>query len=198
MTESKTITRGASAFRISLVAFAIVAVAAFALAPTASAKTLKVKKTGGTTLTLDAGTAAALTSLGVTVSPIAPAKGVSGGVRFPVTGGKLDSKTLAGNIRHSGGLRFSNGTTTVDLTRFTINIDSDPDLVATVGGSRVSILKLDLSNLKNRSKGNSIKLSGVKATLTAEAAAALNGAFGVTAFTEGLTLGTASVKTTVR
>lgn len=198
MTTTKSLSRGSFAMRISILSVAFVAMLAIALAPAASAKTLKVKKTGGTTVKLDAGTAAALTSLGVTVSPIKPAKGVSGGVRFPVTGGKLNSKTLAGNIRHSGGLRFSNGTTNVDLTNFTINIDSDPDLVATVGGSRVSILKLDLSNLKNRSKGKSIKLSGVKATLTAEAAAALNGAFGVTAFTEGLTLGTASVKTTVR
>lgn len=184
--------------RITVLAVALAAMMAIAIAPTASAKTLKVKKTGGTTLKIDSGTAAALTSLGVAVTPIKPAKAAGGGVRFPVTGGRLDSKTLVGNIRHSGGLRFSNGTTTVDLTRFTINIDAQPDLVATVGGKRVSILNLDLSGLKNRSKGKSIKLSGVKASLTADAAAALNGAFGVTAFTEGLALGTASVKTTVK
>lgn len=184
--------------RFGIIALAATVFALMAVAPAAQAKTLKVKKTGGTTLTLDAGTAGALTSLGVTVAPIKPAKAASSGVRFPVTGGRLNSKTLAGNIRHSGGLRFSNGTTNVDLTNFTINIDDDPDLVATVGDDRASILKLDLSGLKNRSKGRSIKLSGVKATLTAEAAAALNGAFSVTAFTEGLTLGMASVKTTVR
>lgn len=184
--------------RIAVLAVALAAMMAIAIAPAASAKTLKVKKTGGTTLKIDASTAEALTSLGVSVAPIKPAKAAGGGVRFPVTGGMLDSKTLAGNIRHSGGLRFSNGTTTVDLTRFTINIDKNPDLVATVGGKRVSILNLDLSGLKNSSKGKSIKLSGVKASLTADAAAALNGAFGVTAFTEGLALGTASVKTTVK
>lgn len=184
--------------RITVLAVALAAMMAIAIAPAASAKTLKVKKTGGTTLKIDASTAEALTSLGVSVAPIKPAKAAGGGVRFPVTGGKLDSKTLAGNIRHSGGLRFSNGTTNVDLTRFTINIDAQPDLVATVGGKRVSILNLDLSGLKNGSKGKSIKLSGVKASLTADAAAALNGAFGVTAFTEGLALGTASVKTTVK
>lgn len=192
------ITRNIPIPRFAGIAFVLAMFAALALVPTASAKVVKVKKTGGTTLKVDAGTADALTSLGITVSPIKPAKATSKGVRFPVTGGRIDNKTLAGNIRHSGGLRFSNGTVNVDLTKYTINIDDDPDLVATVGDARVSILKLDLSNLKNKSKGKSINLSNVKATLTADAASALNAAFSTTAFTEGLVLGVASVKTTVR
>ena len=183
---------------------AVAAIAAVALLPASagakksSGTTLTVKKTGGTTLKVDGGTAKALTGLGISVSPIQPAKSTANGVRFPITGGKLNSKTLAGYIKHSGGLRFSNGTTNVDLTKFTINIDAAPDLVASVGGSRVSILSLDLSNMKNKSKGKSIKLSGVKASLTAGAAGALNQAFNTTAFTEGLVLGAASVKTTVK
>ena len=36
----------------------------------------------------------------------------------------------------------------MELTEFTINVDSDPDLTALVGGQRVSILKLDLSGLQ--------------------------------------------------
>lgn len=179
----------------------VVAIAAIALVPAASAKkssTVTFKKSGATTLKLDSGTASALTSLGVTVGPVKPARASSKGVAFPITGGTVNAKTLAGKIKHSGGLRFSKGSTVVELTDYTINIDKKPDLVATLGKDRVSILSLDLSKLKNKSSGKHIKLSGVKASLTAGAAAALNGAFGTTAFTKGLVLGTASVSGTVK
>lgn len=176
----------------------IALIPAAAGAKKSTGKTLTVKSTGATTLKVDAGTAAALTSLGVTAAPIKPAKASARGIAFPITGGKLNSKTLAGNIKHSGGLSFTKGSTVVKLTDFTINIDQKPDLVASLGTDRVSILSLDLSKLKNKSAGKSIKLSGVTASLTAGAAAALNGAFATDAFTEGLVLGTASVKTTVK
>ncbi len=81
----------------------------------------------------------------------------------------------------------------MELTSFTINVDAAPDLTALVGGERVSILSLDLSGLTSSVKGRRVTLGGVKASLTAAAAGALNGAFGVTAFTEGLVLGTATV-----
>lgn len=179
------------------VALALIAVAP-GFAGAKSSDDLRLKRAGGTTVKLDKGTAAALTDLGVSVSPISPATASSKGVKFPITGGRLDAKTLAGNIRHSGGLRFAAGATVVDLKRFTINIDRKPDLVATVGDARVSILTLDLSRLKNRSSGDNIRLSGVKASLTKAAADALNQAFGVTAFKKGLVLGTASVSAKVK
>jgi hypothetical protein len=163
-----------------------------------SSSKLTFKKTGGTTLKLDAGTASALTSLGVSVAPIKPAKAGSKGVKFPITGGSVNAKTLAGSIKHSGGLRLSSGSTKVDLKNFTIKIGKKPNLVASVGKARVSILTLDLSGLKNSSKGKKIKLSGVKASLTKAAADALNSAFSTTAFTEGLVLGTATVEGRVK
>lgn len=186
---------------LAVMALALVTAAlvpAFAGAKSSKGKTLTLKAKGATTLKLDSGTAGALTSLGISVAPISPASAGSKGVKFPITGGNVNSKTLAGKIKHSGGLRFTKGSTTVDLTKYTINIDKKPDLVATVGGARVSILSLDLSKLKNSSKGKNIKLSGVKASLTADAAAALNQAFSTTAFTEGLVLGTASVSAKVK
>ncbi|MBJ7459248.1 MAG: HtaA domain-containing protein [Thermoleophilaceae bacterium] len=189
--------------RVATVVLAALALVTAALVPgfagaKSSGKTLQLKSTGGTTLKLDAGTASALTGLGVSVAPISPAKAGSKGITFPITGGKVNSKTLAGNIKHSGGLRLSAGSTVVDLKNFTINIDSKPDLVATVGTARVSILSLDLSKLKNNSSGKNIKLSGVKGSLTQAAADALNGAFGTTAFTKGLVLGVASVNAKVK
>lgn len=193
----------AKSTRVSVVVLAALALATAALVPAfagakSSGKTLTLKASGDTTLKLDKGTAAALTSLGVAVAPIDPSTAGSKGVKFPITGGKVNSKTLAGNIKHSGGLRLSAGATVVDLKNFTINIDSKPDLVATVGDARVSILTLDLSKLKNNSSGKNIKLSGVKGSLTKAAADALNAAFGVTAFKKGLVLGVATVNAKVK
>ena len=153
---------------------------------------------GATTLALDSGAASALASLGVEAAPVGPASAASGGLSFPITGGKLDAKSFAGNVRHSGGIRLSKGSTVAELTSFTINVDADPDLTALVGGQRVSILNLDLSQLDAQVRGRRITLGGVRATLTAAAAQALNGAFSTSAFTEGLLLGTATVAARAR
>lgn len=153
---------------------------------------------GATTLVLDPGTASALTSLGITPSPVAPATAATGGLAFPITGGIVDTKTLAGQITHSGGLRLTKGSTVVDLTDFNIEIDSAPDLTALLGATRTSILNLDLSQAQPSVSGVSINVGNVKATLTAGAAQALNTAFSTTAFTPGLAIGTASVAATAK
>ncbi len=160
---------------------------------------VRLASAGSTDLTLDPGTAQALTDLGVSAAPIGPAQALPGGeLSFPITGGLVDTSTFAGSIPHSGGISLTAGSTTVELTRFRINIDSDPDLTALVGGQRVSILSLDLSGLETKVAGRKIRLANVRADLTKAAADALNAAFGVSAFTEGLTLGTATANAVVR
>ena len=131
------------------------------------------------------------------MEPVKPAKSKSGALSFPISGGKVNAKTLAGRIRHRGGIAFVKGSTRVELTSFTINIDAAPDLTALLGPDRVSILKLDLTNLKRVDKGSTVRLSGIRADLTAEAAAALNKAFSTDAFKQNLTLGTAKIKTSI-
>ena len=153
---------------------------------------------GTTTLALDAQAGAALTSLGITAAPIAPAKAGPAGLSFPITGGSLDPVTLAGTIRHSGGISLTKGATVVRLTAFTIGIDSTPDLTARLGDARASILALDLAGIATKVRGRTVRVSGVGASLTKGAADALNGAFGTTAFAEGLKLGTATVAAKVR
>ena len=153
---------------------------------------------GSTALALDPGAAAALASLGVEASLVDPATAAADGFNFPITGGKLNAKTFAGSVAHSGGIRLTKGGTSVELTSFTINVDDAPDLTALVGGQRVSILSLDLSGLSVQAKGRAITLGGVKASLTKAAADALNATFGTTAFSEGLVLGTATVKAQLR
>ncbi len=152
--------------------------------------------TGGATgLALDPGTAAALTSLGVSVAPIGPATAADdGSLSFPITGGTLQPAALTGTIAHSGGISLSAGGTRVDLKRFVITLGDTPTLSAKLGGQRVDILTLDLSGLTiKEGDDGTLELGGVVGKLTAGAASALNDAFGVSAFTEGLVLGTATV-----
>jgi hypothetical protein len=174
------------------------AAVSLAVAPAADAHASKVKLAGGaTTLKLSSDTAGALQSLGIAAAPIAPAGAARGGLAFPVTSGRVDAKTLAGKIRHSGGIRLSRGSTAVDLKSFTIRIDKHPDLTAKVGDSRVSILRLDLSDAKVAIKGRKVKVANVGATLTKAAADALNAAFSTSAFAKGLDVGTATVRTRI-
>lgn len=150
---------------------------------------------GKTTLALDPAAASALQSLGVSVAPVAPASARAHGVAFPVSGFGGSFHPPALKINHRGGLALSAGPTTVSLTDYTIVLDRSPDLVATVnGGPRVSILKLDLSRARVNLGRHGLAIGPVKASLTAAAADALNGAFGVSAFTKGLVLGSATVR----
>lgn len=150
---------------------------------------------GSTSLAVDPGAASALASQGIVPGLVAPASANSdGSLAFPITRGRVDARTFAGLIRHSGGLSLTKGSTRVELTRFDVGIDGTPQLTALVGGSRVPILNLDLSDLTQDVDGLNVTLGNVRATLTAEAASALNQAFGTTAFAEGLLLGVATVR----
>jgi|tagenome__1003787_1003787.scaffolds.fasta_scaffold20687478_2 hypothetical protein len=174
----------------------LVLVALLALAPAAVAakkKTVKLAPKGATTLALSDGAAAALQSLNISAAPLKPARAGAKGIAFPITAGRLDAKTYAGKIKHSGGLSLTRGATRVDLRNFTINVDGAPDLTARVGDARVSVLDLDLTDAKIAASGRKVTIAGVKATLTGDAADALNAAFGTTAFQKGLELGTATV-----
>ena len=154
---------------------------------------------GATEVTLDAGTAGVLGSLGVSVAPTGHAYATkSGAIRFPIPRGEVDAETLAGQIQHSGGLKFSAGKTSLKLNKYNINIDAKPDLSARVNNAwydRIELFDVDVSGLKvGQEKGRTV-LSGVKLTLTDDAAAALNATFGVDAFAEGIAIGDAVVRT---
>lgn len=154
---------------------------------------------GDTALTLDAGTAKALTGLGVTVAPAPGATArADGAIAFPISSGRLSSRTFAGRINHTGGLILSAGPTAVTLKDFRIRINASPSLSADVGGKRVGIVDLDLKDLRTTLTGRRVVLAGVKANLTQDAATALNQAFGTTALTAGLPLGVATVTGSLR
>ncbi len=150
---------------------------------------------GATALAVEPSTAQALTGLGVALAPVDPAQAREDGrVAFPITGGRVDAESLAGTVRHSGGIALSAGSTRVELTDFEIEIDDSPSLFGQVGGQRVELFSLDVSGLTREVEGRRVTVGGVVLRLTAGAAQALNAAFGTTALAEGLVVGTATVE----
>ena len=111
---------------------------------------------GATTLALDPAAVAALTGLGVTPAPIAPARALpSGELAFPIKN-SLRNALRTGTIRHRGGISLTAGGTTVNLERF--NIDAARGvLTARVGDARVPILSLDFSDARIRFEGRKMR-----------------------------------------
>jgi len=178
--------------RLAVLALCALLVAA---APAAAKPKKSLNLSGGaTTLTLDKGAIDALASLGIAAAPLTPATADGADLAFPITTGRVKKKTLAGKIRHSGGLALSRDATRVELRNFIIDT-KQAVLTARVGNARLAILDLDLSKVVVAKKGKRLTVSGVSATLTKGAADALNGAFQTDAFKQGLLLGTAVVKT---
>lgn len=149
----------------------------------------------GTTLALDSGTAEVLADNMVEVAPIDPATAGDDGITFPITGGTVESESLAGTIEHSGGLVFTAGGTELELTDFVIDTAAGT-LSATAGGAQVPILDVDLTGLERSDDMGTIVLEGITVTLSADGAAALNDTFGVTLFEEGLAIGDVTVRAT--
>jgi hypothetical protein len=149
-----------------------------------------------TVLTLDAGVVSVLQAKKVKVVPIEPAgPGGPAGVRFPITGGKVNSETLAGSIEHSGGLRFSIGRKTLEVTDFVADTEAGV-LSATAGAAEIPLLTLDFAGLKKSTKGGAIVATGIGVALTPAAASAMNGILGVNFFKKGLALGELTVTAT--
>jgi len=177
---------------------------------TADAQAANVRLDGvRTTLTTDPDTTTLLFSVGIIPLPIAPTPVVptldAARYSFPVTGGAVDSRTLAGYIRHSGGLLLAmrnadNSWTALSLAKFTIRIDASPNLTAVVaGGDRVSIANLDLKGAKItryvRHHRAFVKIANVGVTLNKTATDAIEATFlgGADALPDEVPLGTATV-----
>ena len=171
-------------------------------ATTYSDKTTEISRLRGksTSVTLDAGTAEALESLGVAVAPVGSASfdAATATVSFPITGGfaaihsDLSYKPgyIAGTVIHqASGLRFSKGAKSIEVTDFVVD-PGNSILTASAGGkSGIPLLDLDGNAVKVGSQGSDVTLDGTVAKLTQTGADALNATFGVSAFTAGLPLG---------
>jgi hypothetical protein len=190
--------------RLRLALVAVLALAALTVG-TATAAAAPVQFVGGwTTLTTDPATTSVLVQNGILPQAVAPGSvrpAPSGALSlqysFPITGGSADLSTLAGQVQHSGGIRFVNVANGRSLLVSDFVIDTAAgQLTAAVNGNpnvRVPILDLDLSKAKIRTQFTVLRVNNVGATLTATAAGALNASLGVSFFAAGIKLGTADV-----
>ncbi|MFN2609054.1 MAG: hypothetical protein ABR511_14375 [Acidimicrobiales bacterium] len=165
----------------------------------ASAEYLTLKG-ANTAVDLDAGTMKVLAQKNVAVAPVAPATVTGSTASFPITQGYVavypttEPDYVRGAFSHSGGLKFTAGGKSLELTDFFVN-PGDSTLTATVtGGSQAQVLDLDGSNLaiSTDASGNT-KLDGTVAKLSQVGADALNKYFGVTFFAKGIVLGVVHV-----
>lgn len=170
---------------------ALVAAMAVAFAPAAQAQD-RIPVTGvSTALALDPGAAAALTSLGIRVSPASAATvDQQGRIVFPVSGGAINAN-LQGQINHVGGLQLRKGFVNIGVQRFIIDTRGEPKLNAELRGLgiRFDLATLDITDVSPGAGGTTVVTADVK--LTAFAANVLNFAFGTRALGVGLKLGTA-------
>jgi hypothetical protein len=198
-------------------ALAATASAALAVsAPAAAAPSVQITL-GVTSVALSSEFTGALGSLGVTPDNVLPgalyttARGAS--VAFPIPTGELDGDGPKLEILHSGGLTLTAGSTRVALTSFIIeNLGGKLQLTGVVKANdsivgRIPLFDVKLTqapSLSNPARRGlfgfspaQLSIRGAEVTLAAPAAAALNGVFGVSAFTAGFPIGVAEVNARV-
>lgn len=171
-------------------------------APVASAAPTAQVRDGYTLVELLPEFVTALGSLGIAPSKVLPATLYQRIAFFPITGGRIDASNAKGEVPHSGGLTLTRGGTQVVISDFIIDTTSTPKLtgIVTANGSivgRIPLFNLTLPALalplQLPAAPETLLIEGNRVTLTAEAASALNGAFGTTAFSPGFNIGIASV-----
>lgn len=179
-------------------------------ANTYSGKVAAISRLTGTSTSLDLNpaTAAALTSLGVSVGVNGSATASGSTVSFPITGGTAVIHSdrnyrpgyVEGVVLHqNSGITLTKGTTVVKLTNFTIDPGNSVlygDVNGSVPAANVPLLQLDGRSLVITQSGGAVHLDGTVANLTTTAASALNKAFSVTAFVAGMHLGIAHITAT--
>ncbi|MDX8150633.1 hypothetical protein SK069_03425 [Patulibacter brassicae] len=176
----------------------VAAVTALALVPAATQAATVTAGGGTTTVRLTSATAKGLASLGVQASAISPAKASSAGVAFPITGGRIDDRTGAGSLEHSGGLRLRKGSAQIALRDFRLKVGKRSTLSARVGKARVTVFRLSTSRARISRSGLQTRVSRVRVQLSSVGAAALNRTFHVHAFRAGQTIATATAAVTPR
>jgi hypothetical protein len=181
-----------------LVAGALAVAALPASAPAATKTVTHKVKSGTTMLTLSPQSIANLQSMGITMAAASPASTANNVLKFPVKAGtkiktKGTNKVVSGKIVHLGTLTMSKDTTIVPLTSPTVTFGPKPSLSGTFGVGSINVGTLTIRASKTKIAKKSMKITGVSVRLTAEAAGAMNGVFGVTGFKQGDLVGTATM-----
>jgi hypothetical protein len=157
---------------------------------------------GKTSVTLSSDFVNALNTLKVTPGAVGSARLKQGVASFPIVSGAGDQGSMKLEVNHRGGLYLQAGSTIVELTDYAItNLDGKPVLTGLVKANGSLVGRISLFNLAPTEgpkvtpahDNTQIQLKGVGVKLAKPAADALNGVFKVTAFKEGLNIGTAKV-----
>src|SRR4051794_16653217 len=165
----------------------------------ATDKTTEISRLDGksTMVKLDSSTAAAIQSLGVSVTPVGTATFDAGTstVGFPITGGfaaihsdhNFKPGYIVGSVIHqASGLKFSKGGTSLQVGDFVVDPGNSMLTATAAGKVGVPLLFLDGTNVGVSTAGSDVLLDGTVAKLTETAAGALNSTFGVSAFKAGM------------
>ena len=161
-----------------------------------------------TSVTLDSGFVAGLTSLKLTPAPVGSAK-IDGGIAtFPITGGNVTYYTpgsvdpyVQGRINHDGsGLSLTGGGIKVELTNFVVDPGTSTLTGKVTANGKVAaesapLFFLDGRTLKPLQPGpaDTAILEGTTVSLTKEAADLLNKTYGTTALTPFFKVGVAKI-----
>ena len=179
----------------TLAAIAVLATTALVAAGASPAEAVPIKR-GQSTLTFDQNIFSGLDPLGIGILPIAPAEASSGGESFPITGGTVSRNGQRARINHAGGIVFAGDNAEVRVVRPRVRICCpDSELNASVDGQRMSFLSLEGGTVTAR--GRRLTFRGINASLTLEAADALNQAFATDFFQEGTRLGKLRIRMTL-
>jgi len=154
----------------------------------------------GTSVILDAGTAAALKGLGVAIAPSGNAtfEASTSTITFPITSGYAEIHSnpavkpgyIQGSVNHEGsGFTLTAGATKVTLDDFVVDPGNSMLYGSVNGTPGAPLLSLDGTNVKVTMESGNVVLFGTVAKLTDAAATALNGAFKTQAIKAGTPLG---------
>ena len=150
---------------------------------------------GDAALPLDAGFRSSLSGQGITSSAVSPATKTGNRFGFPVEGGKVAEDGSSGQVRLDGAIRLDKGTTRLELSKSRIHVE-DGKITTVVDGTRKELMSFDPNRVQPAIGGDNVTLTRIEAKLTQDGAAAINDAFGGTAFSDGDAVGTFQVDAT--
>jgi hypothetical protein len=150
---------------------------------------------GDAALPLDSGFSSALSGQGIASSAVSSATKTGNRFGFPVEGGKVAEDGSSGQVRLDGAIRLAKGTTRLELSKSRIHVE-DGKITTVVDGTREELMSFDPNRVQPTIEGDNVTLARIEAKLTQDGAAALNDAFGGTAFSDGDAVGTFEVEAT--
>lgn len=155
---------------------------------------------GATTIRLTPPFTTTLSSLNIAVSKVEESTVRRGSIVFPVIEGVIDRADARGEVEHSGGIRFGEGTVFVRFANFILDTTGETPVItaeiivkdSVVSRQPVFDVTLPTLTLPIRNTQRLLSIRSMTLSLRTEAADILNAQFGTTSFAEGVSVGRAS------